>query len=210
MNKVSNTIGVMNRVRQLMDDRKHNVALELIEKQLEMSELSLVSRDFFLYRKGIALDCTGKTFEALEIFLSLHEKHPYSAQYLMSLRIVLRGIAIMTMDLIKSKPSSDLIRQYEEILVAIDACPSLIRLHTAVQRALDGDVEYALKLVEAYLELSPNDSDYLITAVRVAEIANDHKYRNEILRRIRVLVDRYPHTYQLVEFLHQQEVLKAS
>jgi tetratricopeptide (TPR) repeat protein len=210
MYNISNTMATMKRVGKLMDDRDYPEALELIEAQLQNKNLPDDCSNYFLYRKGIALDCTRKPFEALEIFLSLHEKYPYSAQYLTSLRIVLRGIARMTMDLIERDPSSELIQKYEETMAAIDACPSLIRLHVAVQRALNGEVGHALKLITAYLELSPNDADYLITAVRIADIANEQEYKSELLERIQGLVIHYPHNHKLKEFLEGYEDLRAS
>jgi len=131
----------------------------------------------------------------------LKERSPASIFILNSIRIVSNNVAEKASELIKKDPTSKEILKLESILVDLDFCPSLVRLHAAKLRATLGEKEPAIQLAKAYLKLSPNDEDYLRAAIEIAKITKEVAWEEELLENLKDLIEEYPFRVELTEIL---------
>jgi hypothetical protein len=188
-------------VTRMIQDDRHAEAETLSRQVLNRKDLSKNERDEFEYHLGIALDYQEKHFEALEVFLKLHEAQPFALVYLESLRVCLHSIQTDAHKLLQNEPESDKLLVYEETLVGMDWCPAGIRLHVALMRALRGERDGPLQVARGYFELSPNDSSFLKSAHRIARACKDQKLVTEIEAKAAKILERSPYRTELLSIL---------
>lgn len=192
---------MMSRVYEHFEDKEHADAESLIRKVLERQDLSNNERLEFQYTLGISLDYQRRYFDALEVFLQVHQQSPLCFTYLKSLRICLRNIASDAGGLIRNEPFNEKIFLYEETLLKMDWCPGIIRLHAGFLRAMKGEKEQSLRIARAYLDLNPQDADYLRGAHRIARTAGDHELQAQIERQVSGILSRKPYRNELWNIL---------
>jgi tetratricopeptide (TPR) repeat protein len=196
-----NLSGMMSEIHGYFEEKEPAKAEALIRKVLERQDLSNNERIEFQYTLGISLDYQKRYFDALEVFLQVQQQSPLCFTYLQSLRICLRNIASEAGALMRSEPSSEKIFLYEETLLKMDWCPGMIRLHAALLRAMKGERDRALQIARAYLELNPNDADFLRGAHRIARAAGDTQLQAQIERQVSGILSRKPYRNELWNIL---------
>jgi tetratricopeptide (TPR) repeat protein len=188
-------------IRSNISYNQYDEAIEKVDSLLNTQNLNQIQKDDLLYYKAIALDCKKLFLQSLMVLTELKERSPASIFILNSIRIVSGNVAVKAAELIEKDPTSKEILKLESILVDLDFCPSLVRLHAAKMRATLGESTQAIQLAKAYLELSPNDEDYLRAAIEIAKIAHELTWADELLNHLKGLIEKYPFRVELTEIL---------
>ena len=196
----------MYEIGSLNADKRHQEALPIIEEVLQSEDLAKVeketgARDRFLYLKAVALDLTGKSEEALEILINLVREHPGGPDYEKSLQVVCGGFEKKARDLIEKKPEDPLLKSFLHVLDQYGWSPYWLIEAVARQEATEGKTEVAWLRMQALLALSPNDHDYLRSALSIACEFKLTAKKHELCSHIQDLLERYPYRIELAELL---------
>ena len=197
----SNLLRMFRENNSLIQNNHYNEVIEKVNAIVADQNLSQQQKDDFLNQKAVALCDSGKQMEGLSLLLELLERSPTDIGILSSIRAIISKLASKTCEILKDDTKSEEIIKIESLMLSLDNCPGVIRLHVAKLKALKGEKDEPLMLVKSYLKLSPNDEDYLRAAVEIAEITGDKDYKSSLIARINELIKKYPFRFELTELV---------
>jgi hypothetical protein len=202
-------MGAYDRLVVLMREEKYPEMLELGNRVLASAALPERQRDRFLYFRAVALDMTGDTLSALEIFRELRRRGARE-KVVRSMGIVLSRLLGQALDRWKANPRDPVLRSYHHLALEHDLAPVWLTFAVAGMDATEGLAALAqlpaheqgaarrriqnkaFETVEAYLELSPNDPDYLRCSLELLEQTGDTERSLRVLQRVSALQERRP------------------
>jgi hypothetical protein len=158
--------------------------LELIEGMLAGDDSLTRANRALWFHRAICLDMLARPTEALTILKALVEVFPLQYEYANSLEVSLNNTARFAINKYEKDRSNPLIEQYFNAVREVDYSPWGLTDIYIDYLILAGQVEKAKQLALDYVDLSPNDYDYLKKAVEVSQKINDFEMQTSVLAQV--------------------------
>jgi hypothetical protein len=202
-------MGAYDRLVVLLREEKYPEMLELAYRVLASPALPEGQRDRFLYFRAVALDMTGDITGALEIFRELRRRGARE-KVVRSMGVVLSRLLGQALERWKANPRDPVLRSYHHLALEHDLSPVWLTFAVAGMDATEGLAalaqlpaheqgaarrrirDKAFETVEAYLDLSPNDPDYLRCSLELLEQTGDGERALRLLQRVADLQEHRP------------------
>lgn len=171
-----------------MADLRHaenwEACLELIEGKLAGDDTLTRANRALWFHRAICLDMLMRPTEALTILKALVDVFPLQHEYANSLEVSLNNTARFAVNKFDKDRSNPLIEQYFNATRNVDYSPWLLTEIYIDYLIWAGQIEKAKQLALDYVDLSPNDYDYLKKAIDVAQKINDFEMQATILAQV--------------------------
>jgi predicted Zn-dependent protease len=195
---------LLKNIQSLMESEKYPELIQLMNERLQNEvEINHENREFY-YVRAIATDNGGDPTMAFAVLSELRAKFPTHPQFYDAFKINCARIEGLARDLYCKDHYDPVLKSLYNLL--FDHWYPYFWLTVAVSKidVKSGKISEARQRMNALLELSPNDSDYLRGAFDVALQSQDQNWISDIVTRaVRVLKDQ-PYRIPLYRLLSDE------
>lgn len=185
-------------VTSLYSAKEFETVITKVQGLVDQASFTHEQLDPFLYYMAAALDNSGRTTDALPIFVELLGRQNSNTALAQSVKITGRCMERLASELFHKRPESKELENFESVLMILSSAPLWLRMHIAKRRLRAGDSAYARNLCESYLALSPNDGDYLRWAFEIAKLGSDAEWEKQLKAHVAALIKRHPYRLDLL------------
>ena len=151
----------------------------------------------FHYARAIALDKLHRIVEAFELFRQIYEARPENPTFARSCLVQSGRLFSAAASMYAQNPLDPGLLPFADALYAHNVLPYWLAESVSLMEIYRGERTFAKKRTEALLQILPNDTDYVKSAMKVAEAFGDPDWSRALLDHISKLRVQRPYDFDL-------------